>query len=114
MNGLLAVRQHGLKLISVVLNNGGGNIFRRLPVSRIDPPFTELFVTPHGLEFGPVAELYGLAYTRVESRPAFREALRAALAADEPALVEVCTDGRADHERRQELLASVLAEVRGR
>lgn len=114
MNGLLAVRQHGLKLISVVLNNGGGNIFRRLPVSRVEPPFTELFVTPHGLEFGPVAELYGLAYTRVESRPAFREALRAALAADEPALIEVCTDGRADHERRQELLASVLAEVRGR
>lgn len=114
MNGLLAVRQHGLKLITVLLNNNGGNIFRRLPVARIEPPFTDLFVTPHGLEFGPAAELYGLAYTRVGSRPAFRQALRAALAAGEPALIEVRTDGRTDHERRQELLASVLAEVRGR
>ncbi len=114
MNGLLAVGQHGLKLIAVVLNNGGGNIFRRLPVARVEPPFTELFVTPHGLTFGPAAELYGLAYSRVESRPVFRQTLRAALAASEPALIEVRTDGRADHERRQELLASVLAEVRGR
>lgn len=114
MNGLLAVGQHGLKLIAVVLNNDGGNIFRRLPVARVEPPFTDLFITPHGLEFGPAAELYGLAYTRVDNRQAFRQSLRAALAAGEPALIEVRTDGRADHERRQELLAAVLAEVRGR
>jgi 2-succinyl-5-enolpyruvyl-6-hydroxy-3-cyclohexene-1-carboxylate synthase len=114
MNGLLAAKQHGLKLIAVVLNNDGGGIFRRLPVARIEPPFTELFVTPHGLDFAPAATLYGLAYTPVTERAAFREALRGALSAGGSHLIEVRTDGRADHERRQELIASVLAEVRGR
>jgi 2-succinyl-5-enolpyruvyl-6-hydroxy-3-cyclohexene-1-carboxylate synthase len=114
MNGLLAAKQHDLKLIAVVLNNDGGGIFRRLPVARIEPPFTELFVTPHGLDFEPAAALYGLAYERVTKRAAFREAFRKALAGDSSYLIEVHTDGRADHERRQELIASVLAEVRGR
>jgi 2-succinyl-5-enolpyruvyl-6-hydroxy-3-cyclohexene-1-carboxylate synthase len=50
----------------------------------------------------------------VTERAAFREALRGALSADGSHLIEVRTDGRADHERRQELIASVLAEVRGR
>ncbi|MDT8305346.1 MAG: thiamine pyrophosphate-dependent enzyme, partial [Anaerolineae bacterium] len=114
MNGLLAAKQHELKLVAVVLNNDGGGIFRRLPVARIEPPFTELFVTPHGLDFEPAATLYGLGYSRVTEQAAFREALRSAL--DEPGshLIEVRTDSRADHERRQELIASVLAEVRGR
>jgi 2-succinyl-5-enolpyruvyl-6-hydroxy-3-cyclohexene-1-carboxylate synthase len=114
MNGLLAVKQHGLKLVAVVLNNDGGGLFRRLPVARHEPPFTELFVTPHGLDFEPAAALYGLGYSLVAERAAFREALRGALAGDGSHLIEVRTDGRADHERRQELIASVLAEVRGR
>ena len=49
----------------VVTNNDGGGIFRRLPIARHDPPFTDLFLTPHGLTFSHAAALYGLSYTAV-------------------------------------------------
>ena len=58
MNGLLALRQQGLNNVTIVLlNNNSGSIFRRLPVAKFDPPFTALFLTPHGLDFSHVAQL---------------------------------------------------------
>ncbi|MFW6070538.1 MAG: 2-succinyl-5-enolpyruvyl-6-hydroxy-3-cyclohexene-1-carboxylic-acid synthase, partial [bacterium] len=91
LNGLLAAREQQLPLTAVVLNNDGGGIFRRLPVARFDPPFTDLFLTPHGLDFGAAADLYGLDYVRVSERAA----LLAALSEESrgPRVVEVVTDG---------------------
>ncbi|MFQ5342712.1 MAG: 2-succinyl-5-enolpyruvyl-6-hydroxy-3-cyclohexene-1-carboxylic-acid synthase, partial [Anaerolineae bacterium] len=76
LNGLLALRRCGAKATIVVINNDGGGIFRRLPVAAFDPPFTELFVTPHGLDFEPAVRMYGAEFVRVETREAFRRALR--------------------------------------
>ncbi len=77
MNGLLAARQHGLDNVTfVVINNDGGGIFQRLPVSKFDPPFTDLFVMPHGLQFEHVARLYGLDFVSVTDRETFRQAAR--------------------------------------
>ena len=121
MNGLLAARQYRLNdVVFVVTNNDGGGIFRRLPIARHDPPFTDLFLTPHGLTFGHAAALYGLEYVAV------RDAvdLEAALAADEgrrttadhrpptaARLIEVMTDGAADHEAHRAILAAVAAAI---
>ena len=97
MNGLLAVRQQQLRRVTVVLlNNNGGGIFRRLPIAGHEPPFTELFLTPHGLDFAPAGQLYGLAYQRITSRAAFRRHLAASLAGHTPTLLEAQTDGAAD------------------
>lgn len=111
LNGLLPLRHQDLKLTVVLLNNGGGGIFHRLPVAAFDPPFTDLFLTPHGLNFSPAAEMYGLAYAVATERPAFREAFNAALASPTSHLLEVRTGSAADHGRRQELLAHVLAHL---
>ena len=112
MNGLLAARQHGLSNVAfVVTNNDGGGIFRRLPIARHDPPFTDLFLTPHGLTFGHAAALYGLEYTAVRDTAE----LDAALADDRPRtaarLIEVITDGAADYERHCAVLAAVSQEL---
>ena len=112
MNGLLAARQHGLSNVTfVVTNNDGGGIFRRLPIARHDPPFTDLFLTPHGLTFGHAAALYGLEYTAVRDTAE----LDAALADDRPRtaarLIEVITDGAADYERHRAVLAAVSQEL---
>ncbi len=111
MNGLLAVRQHGLGNVTfVVINNDGGGIFHRLPIARHDPPFTELFLTPHGLTFKHAAAMYGLAYRAV----ADREGLRAALAEafDGTArLIEVKTDSAADFHHMRALAAAVSQEL---
>jgi 2-succinyl-5-enolpyruvyl-6-hydroxy-3-cyclohexene-1-carboxylate synthase len=111
MNGLLAATQPPLAtrrspITIVLLNNGGGGIFHRLPVSAFEPPFTRLFITPHGLDFEAAARLYGFDFARVTAAPAFREAFSDSLATPGRRIIEVKTDSRRDFERRQALLAA--------
>ncbi|VAW32783.1 2-succinyl-5-enolpyruvyl-6-hydroxy-3-cyclohexene-1-carboxylic-acid synthase, partial [hydrothermal vent metagenome] len=63
----------------VLLHNDGGSIFNRLPIAQLEPPFTELFLTPHGLDFEPVCRMFGLDYIRADSREAFRTAFAASV-----------------------------------
>ncbi len=108
MNGLLAVRRCGVPVTLVLLNNNGGGIFHRLPVSQFDPEFTELFVTPHGLDFAHAAALYGLDHVVPAGRADFRTALLASFEQpDKSVLIEVRTDAGADLAARKALLAGV-------
>lgn len=114
MNGLLAVGQHRLDDVTfVVINNDGGGIFRRLPITRHDPPFTDLFLTPHGLTFDHAAAMYGLGYRRVQDVAGLDEALAVVFGPDRkgPQLIEIVTDGAADYERQRALLAAVAAAL---
>ena len=81
LNGLLAVRRHGLRAVLLVLDNDGGGIFDFLPVARFREGYEEFFVTPHGLDFAPAVEMYGAAFVRVTRPDALVEALAQALAA---------------------------------
>jgi 2-succinyl-5-enolpyruvyl-6-hydroxy-3-cyclohexene-1-carboxylate synthase len=107
MNGLLAAGRHGLPLTVVLLNNDGGGIFRRLPVSQFEPPFEELFLTRHGLDFRLAAQMYGLRHVRVTEREAFVGALQDALDG-ERWVVELVTDGERDFERQTEVVRRSL------
>jgi 2-succinyl-5-enolpyruvyl-6-hydroxy-3-cyclohexene-1-carboxylate synthase len=131
MNGLLAARAPGVRVLFVVIQNDGGGIFHHLPVREYDPPFTRLVATPHGREVDRIARLHDLTHLRVEGRsgeagedgrdgpdaaPDSRgrgvEGLRAALDAglarvvggEESVLLEVRTD-RDENERRQREVA---------
>jgi 2-succinyl-5-enolpyruvyl-6-hydroxy-3-cyclohexene-1-carboxylate synthase len=89
----------------IIINNNGGGIFRRLPISQHEPPFTDLFLTPHGLNFEHAAAMFGLAYRRVDNRAALAAVLGEESAF--PRLIEVATDGEADEQIRRELNESV-------
>ncbi|GAB4276817.1 MAG: 2-succinyl-5-enolpyruvyl-6-hydroxy-3-cyclohexene-1-carboxylic-acid synthase [Candidatus Promineifilaceae bacterium] len=89
----------------ILINNNGGGIFRRLPVSQHEPAFTDLFLTPHGLNFEHAAAMFGLAYMRVVNRAALAAALDKQ--ASTPRLIEVVTDGEADERIRSELIENV-------
>jgi 2-succinyl-5-enolpyruvyl-6-hydroxy-3-cyclohexene-1-carboxylate synthase len=118
MNGLLAMQRLGLNNATMmVLNNNGGAIFHRLPIAKIDPPFTELFITPHGLSFEHAAQLYGLRYAKAQSRETLRAALKARFdgAADAAQLaaqmaaqfVEVPSDAKHDLAIRKQIQAEL-------
>ena len=110
MNGLLALT-HSLQpagnVTFVISNNHGGGIFRRLPIAQFDPPFTDLFLTPHNLDFGLVADLHGLRYAKIGARAEFGEVLAAAVADPVPYLLDVVTDGRSDDQIRRQINAIV-------
>lgn len=100
MNGLLAIDRCEVDATIVVIDNDGGGIFHKLPISEFDPPFTELFVTPHGLDFEPVGELYGIEVGRVDSLQSFEAAFEAAVHSSETQLITVEIDGTRSHEIR--------------
>ncbi|MYL16033.1 2-succinyl-5-enolpyruvyl-6-hydroxy-3-cyclohexene-1-carboxylic-acid synthase [Halorubrum terrestre] len=131
-NGLLAVDRCDVDVTVVAVNNDGGGIFHKLPIESFEPPFTESFKTPHGLDFEPLAELHGLGYERIDARPdaladrGETPAERARAAADDVGaavsrahgddgshLIEVDTDAEASHRTRERLAAAVERAVHG-
>ena len=110
MNGLLAVRKHGLDNVTIVLlNNGGGGVFRRLPIAEGHAQFEELFLTPPGLDFAPAAAMYGLDFVRIgdEDRAGLAQALGTSLHGNKPTIIEVRTDGARDERLRRELIKTL-------
>ncbi len=111
MNGLLAVARCGVDATIVLVNNDGGGIFHRLPIEEYDPPFTELFNTPHGLDFEPTGELYSLEFERVDSRTAFREEYQKSLESNGTQVIEVLVDGEESHRHRETLHERVKEQI---
>ena len=101
MNGLLAIGRCGVDATIVLVNNDGGGIFRLLPIEGFDPPFTQGFETPHGLDFSPTADLYGFEFVTVSERSAFREAYAASLSSVGTQVIEVRFDAEASHRYRE-------------
>jgi len=108
MNGLLALQRADVEATIVLLNNDGGGIFHMLPIEEFEPPFTDQFKTPHGMEFEPTGELYGFDYSQVDSRSAFREAYSEAVSTDGSHVIEVESDAEASHAVRDELQAETV------
>jgi 2-succinyl-5-enolpyruvyl-6-hydroxy-3-cyclohexene-1-carboxylate synthase len=110
-NGLLAVERCGVDATVVLVNNDGGGIFQMLPIAEHDPPFTNLFRTPHGLDFEPFGDLYGVEVARVDGLAAFRAAYRESVVSAGTQVIEVRTDGEESHRRREALADRVRSEL---
>ncbi|PSP31207.1 2-succinyl-5-enolpyruvyl-6-hydroxy-3-cyclohexene-1-carboxylic-acid synthase [Halobacteriales archaeon QH_10_67_22] len=103
MNGLLSVGRCGVDATVVLVNNDGGGIFHKLPIESFDPPFTDQFKTPHGLDFSPTGDLYGLDYARVDDPSAFETRYRESLGSDGTQVLEVTVDAERSHRLRDQL-----------
>ena len=110
-NGLLSARRCDVDATVVLIENGGGGIFHRLPIESFDPPFTEAFRTPHGLDFEPTADLYDLGYAAVEDRAGFRDAYAESVASDGTDVIDVRTDGESSQRTRERLVEETVAEL---
>ena len=87
MNGLWAIRRHGLIPLVVVLDNNGGGIFEFLPPALHPDVFEEVFATPLNLDLADVARLYGLEYRQLDDAGQLPDVMKAALAAKAPTLL---------------------------
>lgn len=106
MNGLLAITRCDVDATIVVLNNDGGGIFQKLPISTIDPPFTEHFRTPHGLDVEQIATLYELPYQDLPAHM-FANEIADIMAKGGTTIVEVTIDGAKNHRQRDAFEARV-------
>lgn len=108
LSGVVSAARLGIALDVVVLDNDGGGIFEFLPVSRHEPPFTELFVTPHGRDLAAIAKAAGWdAYSCSAADVAARLRTRPT----RPRLLDVQTDRKVNLARRRALEAQVRAAL---
>lgn len=110
MNGLLAFSRSNIRATIVVINNNGGGIFQRLPISKFEPPFNELFVAPHGLTFEHAAKLYGIGYVQTE-RLSLASALNTALTLGQSTIIEIPSDAAKFEQLRKELNRRVKQKI---
>ena len=110
MNGLLALGRLGVDATIVLVNNDGGGIFHMLPIEDYEPPFTDQFKTPHGLDFGATEALYDLSFTSVEMDE-FRDAYAESVASDGTDVIEVRTDAESSHRVRENVRDRVVNQL---
>jgi 2-succinyl-5-enolpyruvyl-6-hydroxy-3-cyclohexene-1-carboxylate synthase len=111
MNGLLALGRCDVDATIVLVNNDGGGIFHILPIEDFDPPFTEQFRTPHGLDFEPTKDLYDLSFERADGREAFADAFEASVGSVGTTIIEVGTDSETSHRFRERLHERVCETI---
>lgn len=76
----------------ILVNNGGGGIFRILPGHQENATFNTFFETSHHLTAKPLAEMYGLDYFSATDKPTLEQSLPVFYApGDKPCLLEIFT-----------------------
>jgi len=76
----------------IIINNGGGGIFRILPGHAETPVFNEFFETSHCFTAEHLAKMYGFEYVTASKEEKLSEALSALYEDDEkPAILEIFT-----------------------
>lgn len=111
MNGLLAAKLYELDATIVILNNDGGGIFSFLPQAEHRDHFEQIFGTPHGLDFEPVAALYGATFSRAHDAATLSRAVAAGIAGKGLHLVEIKTDRERNVVLHREAWAAVAAAL---
>jgi 2-succinyl-5-enolpyruvyl-6-hydroxy-3-cyclohexene-1-carboxylate synthase len=115
LNGLQLAATLRQPFVIVVVNNDGGRIFEQLPVAEL--PAVQgsermaLWTTPQGRDFASAARHFGLGYQRAEGKAAFADALRAALGAPRPSLLEAVVPPSGAREQNAELRRMLTARL---
>ena len=88
----------------IILNNGGGNIFRLIGGPRQSPALSEHFVAQHNLKAEGLASAFGMNYLKAENMDELSKALNTIFAPgfSGPVILEVLTDGEISAEVFQE------------
>lgn len=126
LTGLGVARGSGGPLVIVVVQNGGGRIFERLPIGRAAAvagsargpradllgAFERFFTTPQRVDFEHAAATFGVTYARVSTTSSLASALHEARARADVTLIEAVvppSDGAA----RAGRIAAALSEELG-
>jgi 2-succinyl-5-enolpyruvyl-6-hydroxy-3-cyclohexene-1-carboxylate synthase len=110
---LVGIKQRGIDLTIVVVDNDGGGIFSFLPQATAidDARFEQLFGTPHGVKAQDLAAAHGIAALTVEDPAAFAPAIRSTMSSGGVWLVVVRTDRSENVKVHQTLNDAVAAAI---
>jgi len=92
LNSLTLLRQEGVKLTLIIVNNDGGGIFHFLPIAHQLDVFERYFATPHGFQFEHAAKMFDLPYARPSTMNEFLKIFRDFAASGGSNIIEVNTN----------------------
>lgn len=107
LNALALARK--IPLVALLLDNGGGGIFRHLAQAAL-PEFEEGWLTPPGFDPSAAATAFGLAYLRAESAEEAAAAAAARFVAKKAAVIHLPVDPRYSLERCRSFFAASQQE----
>lgn len=92
MNGLWIAKEYEINLTVILINNGGGGIFKLLPISKEKKYFDFYFTTDLKLDFAKTAELYDAEYYIINSWEELRNRIKSPPNAKGLRILEIKTD----------------------
>lgn len=95
LTALLSANNQSIDLQIVVINNGGGQIFRMLPFASYDEKFSQYFETPHSADFQRISRSFDIPCTRVTDKTGLQDALLSQKKKSGVRITECQTDGEA-------------------
>jgi 2-succinyl-5-enolpyruvyl-6-hydroxy-3-cyclohexene-1-carboxylate synthase len=114
IGGLAAARDAGAPLTIVVLNNGGGRIFDRLPLSdHLSAGDLLAWLTPPAMDMAATAAGFGVGYARASTAADLAAALADAAAEGGTRIIEVVIAGDGTTAHQRELSRRLDAELSG-
>lgn len=116
VGGLAAARELESPLVLLVIDNGGGRIFEELPIATTladRPELLRFWTTPHALELGHAAALYGLPYAPVNTAAELTRAVEAALQHRGCSVVHARVVPDSAREARRQLRTGLHAAIGG-
>ena len=105
MNGLLIAKSlaaSGYNATIIVVNNNGGGIFNYLPQQALNE-FDKLWKTEINLDFQHTAQLYGLAYTKIDTKKQLESCLSNVFEQSGIQIIEVIIDQQMSVECHQHI-----------
>jgi 2-succinyl-5-enolpyruvyl-6-hydroxy-3-cyclohexene-1-carboxylate synthase len=113
LSGLLISVRESIDLTIVVVDDGGGGIFSMLPVASQGSAvaFDELFQTPHGVDLGEVARLFGLEGERATDQRSLNVALERARERSGVSIIHVPVDSRENVARFRSVVAEAIEAI---
>ncbi len=110
LGGLAAARAHRGPFTIVVIDNGGGRIFERLPVFnqlQTDGGSARFWLTPPDVDLAQAAALFGYRYVRVTHEPQIAGAMQRATSEPVVTIVHVIVEGSSAREAEQRVRRSL-------
>ncbi|MBV72178.1 MAG: 2-succinyl-5-enolpyruvyl-6-hydroxy-3-cyclohexene-1-carboxylic-acid synthase [Myxococcales bacterium] len=104
---------HDVKITMVVNDNGGGQIFRFLPISQHQAAFEDLFLTPSPIDINALCDGYGLRCTVVETNDALKTALVSEQAKDDSGIILARIDADLNYSQHQSVWQRIQIELTG-
>jgi 2-succinyl-5-enolpyruvyl-6-hydroxy-3-cyclohexene-1-carboxylate synthase len=92
INSLLIAKRYNLPLITILINNNGGAIFKFLPIAEHKSVFLKYFLTPTNLSFKNLTEAFDIDYKELKTHKDILNHIKVSSVRKKPVVLEVKTN----------------------